>query len=67
MSNGQDLTAAKLELVRELTVAYMTNLYPKPLTALSDDVRKRTVQQHLTEISEFMKTIYNTVDELIAE
>ena len=66
MSNGLDLTAAKLELVREITVAYLSNIYPKPLTSLTEDARQKTIEQHRKEISEFMKSIYDTVSKIKA-
>jgi hypothetical protein len=62
MSNGSDLTVAKLEFVRDITVAYLNNIYPKPLTALSEDSRQKAIEQHRAEISEFIKSVYNTID-----
>lgn len=62
MSNGSDLTVAKLEFVRDITVAYLNNIYPKPLTALSEDARQKSIEQHREEISEFIKSVYNTIN-----
>jgi len=62
MSNGSDLTVAKLEFVRDITVAYLNNIYPKPLTALSEDSRQKSIEQHREEISEFIKSVYNTIN-----
>jgi len=62
MSNGSDLTVAKLEFVRDITVAYLSNIYPKPLTALSEDSRQKSIEQHREEISEFIKSVYNTIN-----
>jgi hypothetical protein len=62
MSNGSDLMTAKLEFVRDITVAYLNNIYPKPLTALSEDARQKAIEQHLEEISEFIKSVYNTIN-----
>lgn len=62
MSNGSDLTVAKLEFVRDITVAYLNNVYPRPLTALSEDSRQKSIEQHREEISEFIKSVYNTIN-----
>ncbi len=62
MSNGSDLTVAKLEFVRDITVAYLNNIYPKPLTALSEDARQKTIEQHREEISDFIRSVYNTIN-----
>jgi hypothetical protein len=62
MSNGSDLMTTKLEFVRDITVAYLNNIYPKPLTALSEDSRQKAIEQHREEISEFIKSVYNTIN-----
>jgi hypothetical protein len=62
MSNGLDLTAVKLEFVRDVTIAYLENVYPKPLTALSEDARRKAIEQHREEINEFIKSIYATLN-----
>ena len=64
MSNESDLATAKLEFVREITVAYLNNIYPKPLTALSEESRQKTIAQHREEINEFIKSIYSTINRL---
>jgi hypothetical protein len=64
MPNGSDLTVAKLEFVRDVTVAYLNNIYPRPLTALSEDVRRRATEQHREEIGEFIKSVYATVNRI---
>lgn len=62
MSNGSDLTVAKLEFVRDITVAYLNNIYPKPLTALTEESRQKTIKQHHEEINEFIKSVYGTIN-----
>jgi len=64
MPNGSDLSAVKLEFVRDVTVTYLNNIYPKPLTALSEDVRQKAIEQHRKEISEFIESVYSTIDKL---
>ena len=64
MSNGSDISAAKLELVRDITVAYLNNVYPKPLVALSEDVRQKSIELHREEITEFIKSVYATIDKM---
>ncbi len=66
MSNGSDLTVAKLEFVRDITVAYLNNIYPKPLTALSEDARQKSIEQHREEISDFIRSVYNTISKFKA-
>jgi hypothetical protein len=64
MANGSDLSAVKLEFVRDVTVAYLNNIYPKPLTALSEDVRQKAIEQHRKDINEFIESLHSTVDKL---
>ena len=64
MSNGSDLAVAKLEFVREITVAYLNNVYPKPLTALSEESRQKTIEQQREEINGFIKSVYSTINRL---
>lgn len=65
MANELDIETAKLEFVRDVTVAYLNNAYPKPLSALSEDMRQKTIEQHRKEIIEFIKSMYKTVNEII--
>ena len=64
MSNGSDLTVVKLEFVRDVTVAYWNNIYPRPLTALTEEARKKTIEQHSEEISGFIQSVYNTLNKI---
>ena len=64
MSNGADIIAAKLEFVRDVTVAYVNNIYPKPLSAITDDLRQKAVEQHCKEINEFIKSAYTTINKI---
>ena len=64
MPDGSDLAAAKLEFLRDVTVAYLNNIYPKPLTALSEDMRQKTIEQHREEISEFIRSMYTTINKI---
>ena len=64
MENETDLAAIKLEIVRDITVAYLNNVYPKPLITVSEDARQKTIEQHRNEISDFMKAMYSTVNKL---
>jgi len=67
MATISDVAIAKIEFVRDITVAYLTNIYPKPLTALSEDVRQRTIEQHRKEINEFIVSLYTTISGIVPE
>ena len=64
MPEAPEITTAKLEFVRDVTVSYMNNVYPKPLTSLTDEVRQKSIEQHRKEINEFIKSVYATVNKL---
>ena len=64
MPEASEITTAKLEFVRDVTISYLTNVYPKPLTSLTDDVRQKAIEQHRKEINEFIKSVYSTVNKL---
>ncbi|MBD3181211.1 hypothetical protein GF312_02895 [Candidatus Poribacteria bacterium] len=67
MADGKEIKIKKIEIARDLTVAYMNSIYPKPLSALSDEARQKTAQQNSKDVADFMKAVYKALDEILPD